>query len=139
MIIEYAGIRFNQLTPDSEGCYWYVIEFEGWGGASVRQSTVEPTSVDGLIIANALAGSRAIGMKILCKAPNEEKFWAAYNYILDNTDNLYDPVDFIVTEGSTQRKVGVVRAAETRIRIAGVGAFEADLSLMAPDPKKTVV
>lgn len=141
MKIEYAGITFNALTPDANGCYWYVTEFEGWGGADVRTVTVEPTSQDGVIVALSLLSSRAIGMKVLCKAPNETKFWAAWNQLLDATDqNLYTPIDFIVHEGPvTKKKVSVVRAQETRMKIVGVGAFEADLSLMAPNPAKTTV
>lgn len=139
MIIEFAGIAFNSNVADDNGCLWYVTEFEGWGAPSVRQTTVEPTSKEGVLVAQGHNEGRALGVKIVMKAPNETAFWLGFNYILDNTDNLYDTVDFIVTEGTVRKKVGVVRAQETRTRMLGSCALEAELSLLAPDPKKYVV
>lgn len=139
MIIEFAGITFNNNVADSNGCRWFVTEFEGWGAPAVRQTTVQPTSKDGVIVAQGYSEGRALSVKIVMKAPNETAFWAGFNYLLDNTDNLYDVADFIVTEGTVQKKVGVVRAQETRTRMLGACALEAELSLLAPDPKKYVV
>lgn len=140
MIIEFAGIMFNSNVPDDNGCLWFITEFEGWGSPGTRTTTVEPTSKDGVLVAQGLSDGRALGFKVLMKTTGgEDAFWAAWNYLEENTNNLYDPKDFIVTEGSTRRKVGVVRAQETRARIIGVLTMEADVSLLAPDPKKYVV
>lgn len=140
MIIEFIGIEFNSNVPDSNGCLWFITEMEGWGSPPNRLAMVDPTSKDGSIQANNLLASRALGLTVIMKAPTEDKFWLGYNYLLDTVDLiLLDPVDFVVHEGTTKRKVGVIKAGEVGTKFLGACALTANVALTAPDPKKYVV
>jgi phage-related protein len=136
VIIELDDIVFNSNTPDTDGTYWFITEWEGWDSPAVRQNTLEPTSRHGAVIAQGLHGHRPISLSGVVKAPTESAFWSAYNRLLNRTNDLLTTRILRVNEGGTIKEAGVVRSGEVRQRIKGVGAFEFEIPLIAPDPLK---
>ena len=73
--ITLDGHDFNIGTPEANGVYWFIREWDGWDSPPQRQTTAAPQSRHGLVMSTNLLGARAIVLTGVCKAPTEATFW----------------------------------------------------------------
>lgn len=131
-----STINFNSGVADANSALWYMTDLEGWDSPSMRQDVQSATSRHGSVMAESMVDARALTISGICKAPSETQFWASYNNLLALTSNPQTEFTFKVTEGATTKQVKVLRAGGVRLKFIGVGAFEFDIPLIAPDPFK---
>jgi hypothetical protein len=135
MKIVLNDIEMNTGVADTGGALWYVDGLDGWDSPNLRQSTLDPTTKHGTLLTEALLGARAVTLRGVCKAPDEDGFWAAYNRLLGATSGLGVPFDLTVSE-NVDKRLGVVRGGPVRQAISGLGSFTFEVPLLAPDPLK---
>lgn len=136
MRIDLGNIAFNNNTPDANGTLWYVGALEGWDAPNLQQDVSNATSRHGGVLSSSLLGTRSIVLGGIVKATNEANFWAAYNQILGQTNNLNNPILLKVHEGATVKRVSVIRGGLPRLAFRGVGSFTFEIPLLALDPLK---
>lgn len=138
MKVVLGGIEMSTGVPDENGALWYVTEWDGWDSPGLRQSFLDPSGQHGQVVTEALLSSRSVTLTGVCKAPSEAAFWASYNRLLAATAGLGVEFDLVVSE-DVDKRLGVVRGGPVRNKIVGLGSFEWEVSLIAPDPLKYAV
>lgn len=135
MKIVLNDIEMSTGVADSDGSLWYVTEMEGWESPPTRLSSIDPSTKHGAVLTEGLYGARAVVLKGVCKATSEANFWKAYNHLLGSTSGLGVPFDLTVSE-DIDKRLGVVRSGNIRQAFKGIGTFEFEVPLLAPDPLK---
>lgn len=133
MRIDLGSLVFNDAA-DVNGVNWYVTAMEGWDAPNIRQSFAAPASQHGAVALESMLDTRSLVLRGIVKAPTEETFWGAYNY-LSGLPSLWVPIPLVVHE-STPKQSNVIRGGLVRQNLVGVRAFEFEIPLIAQDPRK---
>ncbi len=127
------SVAFN-VTPDSDGDVWIVVEHEGWDTPGFTASAAPLAVAHGGNISPGFLPQRAVGLTGVCKFTDRQralgKLQAVVNALPGSTmSRLSGPCGADSTDGY----LDVYLAMQTKIRHAGAH-FEFQLGMVAPFP-----
>jgi hypothetical protein len=138
MKIDIGPLEFNDDAAgylDADGVRWLITEWEGWDGANQRLTMLDITGADGMTVGESSMADRTLFFRGVVKAPDEAKFWTAYNKFLGETGLFYREAILAVNEGGVVKELGVRRLSPPKTKMFG-STFTFDIALTAAYPIK---